>query len=318
MKIINLVENTNGNNSCSAEHGLSFYVETSKHILLVDAGPSDVILKNAETLGLDLSKVDTVILTHGHYDHSGGLIAFSQLNPNAVIYMQKSAGSDYFADDGEEMGEKRYRYIGIDKSILNLPQVKLIDGNIRIDDELYLFTVKEKAYKVPFANDTLLVKDTNGYSKDSFGHEQYLVINEKNMQILISGCAHNGIPNILEEYRKIFGTYPDQVISGFHFKKKRDYTDNELLEIINTAKRLNTYHSRFTTCHCTGIPAYSVMKNILGDNLEYVHSGEEVKLVPNKTKITKRRSNFMKFHKFFAWSTVFCFIMTMITGYRKK
>ena len=285
MKIVNLVENTNGNNGCMAEHGLSFYIETEKHILLVDAGPSEVILKNAETLGVDLSKVDTVILTHGHYDHSGGLMAFAGLNPDAAIYMQKSAGADYYADDGEEKGEQRYRYIGIDKALLNLPQVKIIEGDFRIDEELFLFTVKKKAYKLPFANDTLLVKGINGYSKDRFEHEQYLVIEEKGRRVLISGCAHNGIPNILEEYQKTYGAYPDQVISGFHFKKKSEYTDTELLEIINTAKSLNAYHTHFTTCHCTGIPAYSVMKNIMGDKLGYVHSGEKVALVLSKPGI---------------------------------
>ena len=163
-----------------------------------------------------------------------------------------------------------------------------------------------------------MVKGINGYSKDRFEHEQYLVIEEKGRRVLISGCAHNGIPNILEEYQKTYGAYPDQVISGFHFKKKSEYTDTELLEIINTAKSLNAYHTHFTTCHCTGIPAYSVMKNIMGDKLGYVHSGEKVALVLSKPKNQKRRSKYMKCHKFFAWGTVFCFVLTMITGYKKK
>ena len=73
---------------------MSFYVETSEHKLLVDLGPSDETIKNAENLGIDLSQVDTVILSHGHYDHSGGIKAFSQINPCAVIYMQKSASDE--------------------------------------------------------------------------------------------------------------------------------------------------------------------------------------------------------------------------------
>lgn len=68
---------------------MSFYVETSEHKLLVDLGPSDETIKNAENLGIDLSQVDTVILSHGHYDHSGGIKAFSRINPCAVIYLQK-------------------------------------------------------------------------------------------------------------------------------------------------------------------------------------------------------------------------------------
>ena len=71
MKIITLVENTVENEKCIAEHGLSIYIETEKHILLLDTGQTDAVVKNAEVLNIDLSAVDTVILSHGHYDHSG-------------------------------------------------------------------------------------------------------------------------------------------------------------------------------------------------------------------------------------------------------
>lgn len=79
MKIVTLVENTAGNEKCIAEHGLSVYIETEKHKLLLDAGQTDAVVKNAEALGVDLSAVDTVILSHGHYDHSGGILPFSKL-----------------------------------------------------------------------------------------------------------------------------------------------------------------------------------------------------------------------------------------------
>ena len=76
MKIVNLIENTEGCSGCASEHGLSFYIETVKHKLLVDTGATDTFIRNAEILGVDLAAVDTVILSHGHYDHGGGLPAF--------------------------------------------------------------------------------------------------------------------------------------------------------------------------------------------------------------------------------------------------
>ena len=91
MRIINLIENTEGKAGCAAAHGLSFYIETAKHKLLVDLGPSAETLTNAETLGVDLKQIDTVILSHGHYDHSGGILPFAALNPTAAIYLQKTA-----------------------------------------------------------------------------------------------------------------------------------------------------------------------------------------------------------------------------------
>ena len=87
MKIVTLVENTCGYEGCIAEHGLSLYIETEKHKLLLDTGQTDAVVKNAEVLGVDLSLVDTVILSHGHYDHSGGILPFSQINHTAQIIM---------------------------------------------------------------------------------------------------------------------------------------------------------------------------------------------------------------------------------------
>ena len=101
MKIVNLIENTEGAAGCAFAHGLSFYIETKKHKLLVDLGPSGQTLDNASKLGIDLSQVDTMILSHGHYDHSGGILPFTTLNANAQILMQKTATLDYYADDGD-------------------------------------------------------------------------------------------------------------------------------------------------------------------------------------------------------------------------
>ena len=92
----------------------------------------------------------------------------------------------------------------------------------------------------------------------------------------MSGCAHSGIPNILDAYRDRYGGAPHAVISGFHFMKKTEYKKEELWEIIDTARILTQYPTIFFTCHCTGVPAASVMKDIMGEQLRYVHSGEEV------------------------------------------
>ena len=95
MKIVTLVENTCGAENCIAEHGLSIYIETEKHRLLLDTGQTDAVVRNAEALGIDLRAVDTVILSHGHYDHTGGVMPFSRLNSSAQIIMQHSAAEPH-------------------------------------------------------------------------------------------------------------------------------------------------------------------------------------------------------------------------------
>lgn len=275
MRIINLVENELGETGCEAAHGLSFYVETKNHKLLFDTSPSEVVLRNAQKLGVDLTAVDTVILSHGHYDHSGGIIAFMELNPNAKIYMQHNAGGDYYAYDGEDKG---FRYIGIDKKILSLPQVQLLEGDTKIDDELQLFTVDKRAFPLPSTNKRLRELHGVEYKQDEFKHEQNLLLTAYGKKILFCGCAHNGILNVMETLERKFGKelLPDLVIGGFHLMKRTEFSETDTAEVSEIANRLKSYKAHFTTCHCTGLPVFNQMKEIMGDQLSYVRSGDEV------------------------------------------
>ena len=325
MKIINLIENTEGRSGCACAHGLSFYIETRNHRLLLDLGPSGETLKNAQTLGIDLAGVDTVILSHGHYDHSGGILPFAQINKQAAIYMQESATGDYYSDRGSSAPE-RYEYIGIDKNIAKLPRVRFLQGDFKIDEELELFTIKKRSHSLPTANRRILLRKGDHFQCDDFVHEQFLVIRQSresilssdtgtdagtdtgaytgadtgaytgvspgdgsanedmnkplqgDLSILMSGCAHSGILSILDAFCEKYGKAPDLAISGFHLMKKTEYTGDEIREIEEIARELRKYSTRFITCHCTGIPAFNRMKEIMGDQLEYVHSGEEIDL----------------------------------------
>ena len=270
MKIINLVEETKGNN-CLNEHGLSFYIETEKHKLLADSGATDMFVHNARVLGVDLTQTDTFVLSHGHYDHAGGLCAFAKINPDAKIYLKDSVGEDYY-----HLSPQKEKYIGIDKSILNLPQVVRVKGNLQIDEELFLFSdFKGKRYPT-WSNQELKQKIGDMYMQDTFEHEQCLVITQGKRRTLISGCAHNGILSILDRYFELFGTYPDMVISGFHMVKKSDYTEAEIDYIRQTAFELQKTKALFYTGHCTGQKAFDVMKEIMGEQLQIFHSGSQL------------------------------------------
>nr|MCR5748060.1 MBL fold metallo-hydrolase [Lachnospiraceae bacterium] len=130
----------------------------------------------------------------------------------------------------------------------------------------------------PFTNKRLLKKGNDGFERDDFAHEHFLVINDGEKKILMSGCAHNGILSILDAFIEKYGKEPDIVISGFHLKLKRDYREHEMQEITDIAKELNRYQTKFYTCHCTGVPAFEAMKEIMGDRLKYVHSGDLITL----------------------------------------
>ena len=269
MKIINLIENTPGIPLCGYEHGLSFYIETKKHKLLVDSGATDLFLHNAAVLGIDLQKVDTMILSHGHYDHAGGIPAFSKLNPDAAIYMRDSCSEDYYHVKSDGV-----KYIGIDKEIMKQKQCILVHGDLEIDDELFLFTnVHPKRYPAK-GNLSLKKKIAGEFVQDTFCHEQSLVVTQGGMKILLSGCAHSGILDILDRYVELFKSEPDMVISGFHLMQETPYSVEETQNIKQIAHNLAKMRTVFYTGHCTGKTAFDIMKEIMGEGLQKIHSGE--------------------------------------------
>ncbi len=273
MRIVNLIENTEGKTGCLYEHGLSFYIETEKHKILMDTGASDAYIANAPKLGIDLKQVDAVVLSHGHYDHTGGVMAFSKINDSAKIYMQSVAKEEYY-----HKSEDVERYIGIDRDILTLPNLKPIDGNDKIDEGIEIFTGVTERRLWPTGNKVLKVKKDDEFYQDEFLHEQYLVIQENGKSILISGCAHNGILNILDKYREIYEKNPDIVISGFHMMKKSGYTDEDLRIVKDIAEELKKTDIKFYTGHCTGEEPYRILKECMGEQIEYVHSGDEINI----------------------------------------
>lgn len=264
MKITVLMEDTCKNPLCEYEHGFSLYIETKNHNILMDTGASSKTIRNAEKLGIDLSTADTVIISHGHYDHAGGLLSFGELNKKAVIYMQKTALGDFY--HGE-------RYIGIDKKTAQMENVRLIEGRADIDAELSVFAGITGRRLWPQSNLLLSVRIDGKNVQDEFVHEQCLVIRE-DKNVLVSGCAHNGILNILDKYQEEYGGYPDAVVSGFHMMKKTEYTRQEQAVIQSVAEELAEKDIVFYTGHCTGQKAIDIMKPVMQDKLMQLHCGD--------------------------------------------
>ena len=271
MRIVCLIENAPGPAGFRHEHGLSLYIETDRHRILADTGASEGILTNAVLTGVDLLAVDLLFLSHGHYDHAGGIPAFAERNPRAEIYLQKTAGLDYFGMDPD--GEK---YIGIDKAILELPQLHLLEGSARLDEEISILAGFPGRRFWSRSNLRLARREGGNMVQDSFDHEQALVVRQKGKYLLFSGCAHNGILNILDRFREEYGRDPDLVIGGFHFMKSGPYTEEEIMDIRETARELAGMDTEFYTGHCTSLPAYEIMEGIMGDRLHPLHSGLEI------------------------------------------
>lgn len=262
MKITALVENKS-NCELSATHGLSLYVETEKHRLLFDLGPDQTLLKNAEKRGIDLGGVDTVVISHGHYDHGGALAGFLKVNHSAKIYVQRRAFEKHYS---KAMGLVKVS-IGLDRKLAEHPQVILTDGDCQIDGELLLFTVNHTSRFHSAANVNLF--DEAG--RDSFGHEQnLLILGEK--PVLIMGCGHCGAVNILERAEE---HHPQVCIGGYHLCVPATGKTVPEETLAGIAGELRKYDMDFYTCHCTGEKAFAYLSSRV-PRMKYLSCGEEI------------------------------------------
>lgn len=264
MKIIMLSENTTTDSRLKAEHGLSVHIATEGFNLLFDTGASALFSENAQKLGIDISEVDVAVISHGHYDHGGGLKTFLKLNSKAKIYMSKQAFGDYYADSKEN-------YIGLEKSLINERRIEYVRSIEKPIAGLILFSKVAGKELFPSLNRRLLKKEGTSCTEDDFAHELNAVISFNGKSLLLAGCAHNGILNILKRYEELFKSEPDYILGGLHLCDR--HSSESESNITSLANQLKAYKARIFTCHCTGLRPYGILKEALGNQIEYAALG---------------------------------------------
>ena len=271
MKLTVLSENTSVSDALEHEHGLSIHIETPNLRILFDTGAACIFRNNAQKLGVDLSKVDLLVISHGHYDHGGGLRTFLEVNSRAKIYLHKQAFEAHYSKRTDGIAP-----IGLDPTLLPNERFVFCDDQTMIDENIEVFSrVKSKRF-FPSCNATLLMKRGDEFVPDDFAHEQNLVVRSNGKTVLIAGCAHKGIVNIVDACKDGFGQYPDYVIGGFHLIGPRG-NQSETPEIVDAiGTYLASTHSQYYTCHCTGIENVQRLKLILGDKIQYLSTGDQI------------------------------------------
>lgn len=273
MLIKTLVENTSLSEDFGHEHGLSFYIETNKYRILFDLGASDLFLQNARKLNVNIVDVDFLVISHGHYDHGGGLNTFFKENTKAEVFIHNLAFEKYYALRPHD----KLEYIGLDANLKENKQIVFTSDRFFISKGIQLFSGIAQIEPRPKSNSGLLMEHEGQLLDDNFEHEQYLVIEEDGKSLLITACSHNGIINILEHIHSLKERMPDCVIGGFHLSSRSGC--NEDFETINRiGKYLNNTKAKYYTCHCTGIEAYKRLKSIMGDSLDYLSAGSEIEI----------------------------------------
>lgn len=261
MRITVLSENISKRDDIASEHGLSLYIETEHKTILFDMGQSDLLAQNAALLGCDLARVDFAILSHGHYDHGGGIAAFLQANDRAPVYVSRHAFGKFY--HGAE------RYIGLDEGLRLKKRLRPIPDKLILNDHMSLHSCNHLLQPYGLADFGLTEKIKDDFFADKFLHEQYLLIKENGKKILFSGCSHKGVLNILSWFR------PDIFIGGFHLS-----SINEKDKLREIAKKMAAHKTQYYTCHCTGFEQYEILKERL-PSLQYLFCGTQITLNEN-------------------------------------
>lgn len=263
MKLITLMENTPGREDLVCEHGLSLYIEACGKKILFDAGQTDAFADNAEKLGVDLTKIDLAVLSHGHYDHSGGMMRFLEINKTAKLYVHKDAFAPHMNSTGAQ--------IGPDPKLLDTGRVVFNPGVMQLAEGLTLTDFSGMPGHYPIDPAGLWMEVCGVKMPEDFRHEQYLMIREGEKLLCISGCSHKGILNITK------WADPDILVGGFHFMNI-DPETSEKTRLDEAAQVLLQSKATFYTGHCTGLAPYAYLKNKMGDRLHYISTGTELEI----------------------------------------
>jgi 7,8-dihydropterin-6-yl-methyl-4-(beta-D-ribofuranosyl)aminobenzene 5'-phosphate synthase len=198
-------------------------------------------------------------------------------NTKAEVFLHRLAFEKYYAI----RPNKPLDFIGLDESLKQNKQIVFTSDRFFFGSGLQVFSNIIHRGPCPKSNSGLLTEHKGQTAEDTFAHEQNLVIEEDGKTLLVTGCAHNGIINILEHFHALKGRMPDYVIGGFHLSSRSG--GNEDADTIDRiAKYLLGTKAKFYTCHCTGIEAYERLKSAMGDNIDYLPAGSVIRTPPIK------------------------------------
>jgi len=264
FKVTTLCENNIGHGSQNliGEHGLSFYIEADDRRILFDTGQNLGLANNAEVLGIDLSRIDTVVLSHGHYDHSSGLKSLLDCNTDFTL----CAHPDVFSPKVRGAGDG-HKYIGIpvDRNVLEQKGVK-----IQFDqDPVSLAPGITTTGTIPLSNEfeavgsEFYLKNGDDFTADILADDRALILDTAKGLVVVLGCSHRGVINTLNHVTQIAGRNTiHAILGGLHLGKA---SDEKLANIID---HLHTFGlDKIGVGHCTGPKAFVALANAFGDKV---------------------------------------------------
>lgn len=261
MKLTVLVDNnTNMGNVLTPEHGLSFYIEDADSKVIFDCGTTDAFIKNAYKIGIDLEHVTDIVLSHSHSDHIGGFAKLQHLYQKfrdiGISFEAKNiiAHPEIFncadTDDNSD-GEEKIRLSQDD--IEKFFNIILSKDSIKLTENLYFMG------EIPIHAEV-----KNDYAPD----ETALVYKSEQGLVIMSGCSHSGVQNIIEQARRVTGEFRVHTLIGGIYLMNR--SGEEINELGRYFKQQNI--SKIYPCHCTDLESRIILSRYV--NIAEVSTGK--------------------------------------------
>jgi len=264
-----LVDNTTSKQNLLTEHGLSLWIEYGDKHILFDAGQSDILFHNAEILGVDLTRTDVIILSHGHYDHTGGLCAVLELAPRSVIYIHPGTIKPKYS-----CKELKVRSIGMPeaaKQAIKNHNVVWTEKPVQLCKGVTLTGQIPRRNCFEDVGGAFFV-DENCHKKDSLLDDQAIFFETKQGLVVLLGCAHAGVVNTLDYVIKLTNRRNIYaIIGGMHL------INANLTRIKNTIEAFKKYDiQKIMPLHCTGQEAAEKIKKTFGEKYVSSEAGAQI------------------------------------------
>ncbi len=284
VRITTLVENTVGGGNVCAEWGLSMLVETDDFTVLADTGATSAAARNAQTLGVSLSGVEAFFFSHGHFDHTGGLLHLLNLIRKPVQVLAHPAVWDrkYAASPDlkvcEYNSDSVYEYIGIPyaRELAETYGARFVLG----EDPVWLSDTVVTSGEVPMLTDyetvdpILYVWEDGEYRPDTVPDDQSIFVKTEKGMVAILGCAHRGIINHLWRGQQLTGADTVYAVVGGTHLIAAD--DRRIEKTIRELQRLNV--QVVAASHCTGLHAACALEHAFGSAFRFNNAGTRITL----------------------------------------